>query len=242
MRPFVLGRSVIAVVLSEAQSRSVSACFAFNPDARPFVPARLRTLFDTPTPRFCAHAALGAVPGAWLHASSTVVLPSSGELDECAHEATRAAFCSLARMLRLEEAAQTRALRAYDCFDAVLDAYDISTALIAVAGTKAAAYVFRAAARKRGSISALPCVCLKQGLPATRTQEERRLVTRMCHTRRAHRWLTCVAADLRFSAAARRRTSASNVPAHPQSHQRSAGYAAASTRRVQPSTPDAPAP
>ena len=120
--PFVLGRRVIAVVLSEAQSRAVSACFAFNPDARPFVPARLRTLFDIPTPRFCAHAALGAVPGAWLHANSTVVLPS-GEL-EGAHEATRAAFCSLARMLRLEEAAQTRALRAYDCFDAVLDASD----------------------------------------------------------------------------------------------------------------------
>ena len=120
--PFVLGRRVIAVVLSEAQSRAVSSCFAFNSDARPFVPARLRTLFDMPTPRFCAHAALGAVPGAWLHANSTVVLPS-GEL-EGAHEATRAAFCSLARMLRLEEAAQTRALRAYDCFDAVLDASD----------------------------------------------------------------------------------------------------------------------
>ena len=99
--------------------------------------------------------------------------------------------CPTSESYNMEKSEEEKnALRAYDCFDAVLDAYDISTALIAVAGTKAAAYVFRAAARKRGSISALPCVCLKQGLPATRTQEERRLVTRMCHTRRAHRWLT----------------------------------------------------
>ena len=36
----------------------------------------------------------------------------------------RAAFCSLARLLRLEEMAQTRALCAYDTFDALLEACD----------------------------------------------------------------------------------------------------------------------
>jgi hypothetical protein len=120
--PFVLGRRVTAVVLNQAQSRTVQSCFEFNPDARPFVPMRLRTLFDSPVPRLlCAQAALASLPGAWLHANTTVVLPC-GEGDGAAHEPTRAALCSLARLLRLEEAAQTRALRAYDTFDTVLEA------------------------------------------------------------------------------------------------------------------------
>ena len=79
-RPFVLGRRVVAVVLSETQQGAMNSCFAFNPDARPFVPARLRMLFDAPVPQLRAHAALGAVPGAWLHATSTVIMPC-GELD-----------------------------------------------------------------------------------------------------------------------------------------------------------------
>ena len=125
--PFVLGRRVTAVVLNQAQSRTVQSCFEFNPDARPFVPMRLRTLFDSPVPRLlCAHVALAALPGAWLqgawlHANTTVVMPC-GEGDGAAHEPTRTALCSLARLLRLEEAAQTRALRAYDTFDTVLEA------------------------------------------------------------------------------------------------------------------------
>jgi putative helicase MOV10L1 len=127
-KAFVIGRRVTAAVLSDAHAAAVRACFAFNPDAKPFVPAALRRVFDAPTAHFLTSHVRAAALGAWLHAAITALTPCCEETEEdgegtggggggtyaAAPEALRRGLRSLSRLLRLEEAAQTRALRSYD--------------------------------------------------------------------------------------------------------------------------------
>ncbi len=116
---FVVGRRVTAAVLSDAHAAAVRRCFAFNPDARPFVPAALRALFDTPAQLFAPAYELDGVMAACLHADFSVLAPCCEEAGDAAaaaaqQPALRAGLRSLTRLLRLEESAQTRALRLYD--------------------------------------------------------------------------------------------------------------------------------
>ena len=143
--PLVLGRRVAAALLSDAHAAAIRACFAFNPDARPFRPAALRAVFDTPASAFSASlvadplALLPCAVQACLHAGMTALVPvaedGAGDGGDDAtdahtplgmalleHRRLRVAFRVLSRLLRLEESAQTRAMRAYDLYGVTLSA------------------------------------------------------------------------------------------------------------------------
>jgi hypothetical protein len=126
-RAFVIGRRITAAVLSDAHVAAVRACFAFNPDAKPFIPASLRRVFDAPATHFLASHAHAAALGAWMHSAVTALTPVCEEEQgdaagayAAAPEALRRGMRALSRLLRLEEAAQTRALRSYDLHSAQL--------------------------------------------------------------------------------------------------------------------------
>lgn len=123
---FVAGRRATAAVLDQ---RALAARSALSGEARPFVPARLRELWDRSAALLVlppAHTALASnraglpILGAWIGANSAVWTPPPPASGQKKYKVQKRAmyleFTRLFRLLRLEEAATAKALRTHDMF------------------------------------------------------------------------------------------------------------------------------